>query len=260
MTRAILFPGQGAQVPGMGKDFAQISPDAARLFDEANDVLHYDLKALIFEGPASTLTLTTHAQPAIYVTSAAVTRCLDERGLLRDIGAAAGLSLGEYTANWFAGVFSFADGLRLVKRRGAAMQAASDHPPSGMVSLVGADRDTATKVADAARGDGVLVVANLNAPGQIVLSGDKAACERVLAAAKYLGVRRVIPLQVAGAFHSPLMEPARAALEEALLTTPMSDPRIPIISNVTARSVRRPMLCALLCVNKWWPPFSGRIP
>ncbi len=237
MATAILFPGQGAQFPGMGKDFAAFAPEAARLFDEANDVLGYDIKSLCFEGPADQLTLTTHAQPAIYITSAAVTMAMSAAGRLGNVGAAAGLSLGEYTALWFAGVFTFADGLRLVKRRGTAMQAASDFPPSGMVSLVGADRATAYRVADAARGGGVLVVANINAPGQIVLSGDKEACGRVPDAAKELGVRRAIPLQVAGAFHSPLMEPARAALLEALAATPMQDPRIPVVSNVTAKAV-----------------------
>lgn len=238
MTKtAILFPGQGAQTPGMGKDFSAACPESAALFAEANDILGYDLRALCFEGPSETLTLTTHAQPAIYVTSAAVTAALRSAGKLDDVVAAAGLSLGEYTALWFAGAFSFADGLRLVKKRGAAMQAASDAPPSGMVSLVGADRDAAEKTAAAARGDGVLVVANLNAPGQIVLSGDKEACARVPEAAKAFGIRRAIPLQVAGAFHSPLMEPARAALVEALDATPMHDLRIPVVSNVTGKAV-----------------------
>lgn len=237
MKTAVLFPGQGAQAPGMGRDFAERHPSAARVFAEANDVLGYDLRALCFEGPAETLTLTTHAQPAIYVCSAAVATVLRETGRLEGTIAAAGLSLGEYTALWFAGAYSFADGLRLVKRRGAAMQAASDAVRSGMVSLLGADRATAARVADLARGDGVLVVANLNGPGQIVLSGDLEACGRVPAAAKEAGVRRAIPLQVAGAFHSPLMAPAEAELERALAETKVSDPRLPVVSNVTGRPV-----------------------
>ncbi len=222
----------------MGRDFADRFPAAARVFAEANDVLGYDLLRLCFDGPAAELTLTTHAQPAIYTCSVAVTEALREQGLLTDVGAAAGLSLGEYTALWFAGVFSFADGLRLVKRRGAAMQAAADAARSGMVSLLGADRATAEAVAEKARAGGVLVVANINAPGQIVLSGDSDACGRVPAAAKELGVRRAIPLQVAGAFHSPLMAPARAELEAAIAATKLADPRLPVISNVTADVVR----------------------
>ena len=239
MTKtAMLFPGQGAQTPGMGRDFADRFPAAARVFAEANDALGYDLRKLCFEGPAEELTLTTHAQPGIFACSAAVATVLREQGKLADVVAAAGLSLGEYTALWFAGAYSFADGLRLVKRRGAAMQAASDRPRSGMVSLVGADRELAQKVADQAREYGVLVVANLNAPGQTVLSGDLEACGRVPAAAKALGVRRAIPLQVAGAFHSPLMAPAQAELERALADVPMKDPEIPVVSNVTAAPVR----------------------
>jgi [acyl-carrier-protein] S-malonyltransferase len=235
---ALLFPGQGAQAPGMGRDFAERHPAAAAVFAEANEVLGYDLRKLCFEGPAEELTLTTHAQPAIYACSAAVATVLREKGLTSSVVAAAGLSLGEYTALWFAGAYSFADGLRLVKRRGAAMQAASDSPRSGMVSLLGADRETAEKVAAAARGTGVLVVANLNAPGQIVLSGDLEACGRVPAAAKELGVRRAMPLQVAGAFHSPLMAPAQAELERALAETAIRDLALPVVSNVTGAPVR----------------------
>ncbi len=237
-STAVLFPGQGSQSPGMGRDFCERFPSAARVFAEANDVLGYDLRRLCFEGPADQLMLTTHAQAAIFTCSAAVAVVLRERGLDAGVTAAAGLSLGEYTALWFAGAYSFADGLRLVKRRGAAMQAASDSPRSGMVSLLGADRATAENVATAARGDGVLVVANVNAPGQIVLSGDLAACGRVPAAAKELGVRRAIPLAVAGAFHSPLMAPAQAELERALSETAISDPRLPVVSNVTGKPVR----------------------
>src|SRR5262245_50434010 len=179
MATALLFPGQGAQGVGMGKDFAEAHAAARRVFDEANTILGYDLRKLCFDGPADQLTLTTHAQPAIFATSCAVIAVLEEKGLLKDIRAAAGLSLGEYTAVHYAGCLSFADALRLVKRRGAAMQDASDKVKSGMVSLLGADVETAQKIADKARGDGVLVVANINAPGQIVLSGDLEACARV---------------------------------------------------------------------------------
>jgi [acyl-carrier-protein] S-malonyltransferase len=234
---AFLFPGQGAQTPGMGKDFAEGRTEAAAIFAEANDVLGYDLRKLCFEGPADELTLTTHAQPAIFTCSVAVATALRAAGKA-EASAAAGLSLGEYTALWFAGAFDFAAGLKLVKRRGAAMQAASENPKSGMVSLLGADRATAEKVAEKARGAGVLVAANFNAPGQIVLSGDLDACGRVPAAAKELGVRRAIPLQVAGAFHSPLMPPPEAELRLALAETDIRDPKIPVVANATAAPLK----------------------
>jgi [acyl-carrier-protein] S-malonyltransferase len=234
---AILFPGQGAQTVGMGKDFASAHPGARRVFDEADEILGYALSRLCFEGPAADLTLTSHAQPAIFATSVAVVAVLRERGLLDGVTAAAGLSLGEYTAVHFAGFLSFEDALRLVKRRADAMQAASDRVRSGMVSLLGADEATARRIADEARGDGVLVVANLNAPGQVVLSGDLEACGRVPAVAREAGVRRATPLQVAGAFHSPLMEPARLELEAALADVRIADPGVPVVSNVTAAAV-----------------------
>jgi [acyl-carrier-protein] S-malonyltransferase len=237
MSVGLLFPGQGAQAVGMGKDFAASHDAARKVFDEANSILGYDLRQLCFEGPADQLTLTTHAQPAIFTTSCAVIAVLREKGLLKDVLATAGLSLGEYTAVHYAGCLSFADALRLVKRRGAAMQDASDKVRSGMVSLLGADVETAQKIADKARGDGVLVVANINAPGQIVLSGDLEACARVPEAAKELKVRRATQLQVAGAFHSPLMAPARAALEQALKDVPIRDAAIPVVTNVTAAPV-----------------------
>jgi [acyl-carrier-protein] S-malonyltransferase len=235
----LLFPGQGAQAVGMGKDFADAFEAARRVFDEADRVLGYPLSRLCFEGPADELTLTTHAQPAIFTTSLAVVAVLREKGLLADVRATAGLSLGEYTAVHFAGCLSFADALRLVKRRGTAMQAAADRVKSGMVSLLGADLATAREIADAARGDGVLVVANVNGPGQIVLSGDLEACARVPEAAKAKGVRRSTPLQVAGAFHSPLMEPARIELEAALREVPIRDAAIPVVSNASAAPVTK---------------------
>ncbi|MEE2713555.1 MAG: ACP S-malonyltransferase, partial [Planctomycetota bacterium] len=233
---AILFPGQGAQSVGMGAALCERHPAARAIFDEADDVLGYSLSSICFEGPADELIRTDRAQPAIYVTSVAAVKALEEAGQLdRDgFGASAGLSLGEYTACWFAGVFSFADGLRVVQRRGTAMQEACNLEPSGMVSLIGADRDKAEAVCDAARGDDVLVVANLNSPGQVVLSGSQAACERAQGAAKELGIRRAIPLKVAGAFHSPLMETARASLEAALADADICDARVPVYSNVTA--------------------------
>jgi [acyl-carrier-protein] S-malonyltransferase len=239
VATALLFPGQGAQAVGMGKDFAAAFGAARSVYEEAGKVLGYDLARLCFEGPADQLTLTTHAQPAIFATSVAVVAVLRERGILADVRATAGLSLGEYTAVHYAGCMSFADGLRLVKRRGAAMQAASDLVKSGMVSLLGADLESAREIADRARGSGVLVIANINGGGQIVLSGDQEACARVPEIARALKVRRATVLQVAGAFHSPLMEPARLDLEQALRDIPIKDASIPVISNVTGAPVTK---------------------
>lgn len=220
----------------MGQDWHAAHPVARERFAEADEVLGFALSKICFEGPEAELVRTDHAQPAILATSVAAIESLvaDGRLDLAAVQAAAGLSLGEYTALWAAGALSFADALRLVHRRGAAMQRASEARPSGMVSLLGADRETAEAVCEAARGDDVLVVANLNAPGQVVVSGDLAACERAPAAAKEVGLRRAIPLKVAGAFHSPVMEPARAELVEALADVEVKVPRFPVYSNVNA--------------------------
>jgi len=236
IDHGLLFPGQGAQAVGMGKDLAEELPEARKTFAEADAILGYELSKLCLEGPMETLTRTNHAQAAIFVSSVATIRGLEAAGRFdrAAVKATAGLSLGEYTALWFAGCFSFEDGLRLVQIRGDAMQAASDAVPSGMMSLIGADREGAEKVCDLARQDGVLVVANLNAPGQVVISGDLEACGRAPAAAKEVGIRRALPLRVAGAFHSPLMEPARARLVAALDETSIEDPSLCIVSNVTA--------------------------
>ncbi len=236
---AVLFPGQGAQKVGMGKDWAERSAPAREIFEEADRVLGYSLSRLCFEGPAEDLNRTEHAQPAIFVTSLAAIAACEHAGTLKrsEVGAVAGLSLGEYTALAYAGAFDFAGGLRLVRTRGRAMQSAAELEPSGMVTLLGADRAMAEKLCDAARASGVLVVANLNAPGQVVLAGDRAACGRAVEMAKTVGVKRAIPLVVAGAFHSPLMEPARAALKEALAQTRVRAPDRLLVSNVTAAKV-----------------------
>jgi [acyl-carrier-protein] S-malonyltransferase len=248
----------------MGKDFAQAFGAARSVFEEADRVLGYAISKLCFEGPADQLTLTTHAQPAIFTTSVAVVAVLRERGSLKDVRATAGLSLGEYTAVHYAGCLAFADALRLVKRRGAAMQAASDLVKSGMVSLLGADLETAGEIADLARGDGVLVVANVNGPGQIVLSGDLEACGRVPEIAKGKKVRRVTQLQVAGAFHSPLMEPARLELEKALRDVAIKDATIPVVCNATAKATKaaseiRELLARQLTSPVLWEQSMGAL-
>ena len=236
---ALLFPGQGAQAVGMGKALCDALPGAKETFGLASEILGFSLEKLCFEGPASELTRTDNAQVAIYVTSLATLRGLEAAGHFDpgSVEGAAGLSLGEYSAHCFAGTIDFEAGLRLVRLRGTAMQEASEAQPSGMVSLIGADEDSAAALCDQAREDGILVVANLNAPGQVVISGDRDACARAAELAKGHGIRRAIPLDVAGAFHSPVMEPARERLKAALDATSFADPRIPVYANVSSEAV-----------------------
>lgn len=235
-NKAMLFPGQGAQKVGMAADFVEKFSLAREYFDRADECLGYQLSKLVLDGPDEELTLTKYCQPAIYLTSIAIAEVLKAEGhsAVANIDCCAGLSLGEYSALYFAGVFSFEDGLKLVASRGAAMQLASDEPASGMVSLLGADLEKANAVAAAAAEGEVMVVANLLSPGQIVLSGSQSACARVPALAKELGVKRAIPLKVAGAFHSPLMAPAASTLTAELLKVEMSVPRIPVVTNASA--------------------------
>jgi len=234
LKTTILCPGQGAQTVGMGVAWADASPAAARTFDEADEILGLKLATLCREGPAETINRTDVAQPALYVCATASYRALVEQAGEPPIASAAGLSIGEYTALHLAGVFSFEDGLRLVARRGRLMQDAAEASAGGMVALIGADSDQADQVCrDAAEGD-ILVCANYNAPGQIVLSGHKAACERAVTAAPAVGVKAV-SLAVAGAFHSPLMQPAADGMAEALASVEFAAPRWPVWSNVTAR-------------------------
>jgi [acyl-carrier-protein] S-malonyltransferase len=241
----ILCPGQGAQAVSMGKAWHAASPEARAVFAAADrrlgDRLGSPLSRICFEGPAERLNQTDVSQPAIYVTSVACWRALlAARGAGADAGvkeagviAAAGLSLGEYTALHIAGAFSFEDGLELVVLRGRAMQDAADAAPSGMVALIGADESQAQVVCDEARGDEVLVCANFNAPGQVVISGSKGACARAAQVAESKGLRASV-LAVAGAFHSPLMASAADRLRDALAGTRIFPPRCTVISNVTA--------------------------
>ncbi len=234
LKTTILCPGQGAQTVGMGVAWADASPAAAQTFDEADEILGDKLSTKCREGPAETINRTDVAQPALYVCATASYRALVEQEGEPPIASAAGLSLGEYTALHLAGVFSFEDGLRLVARRGRLMQEAAEASAGGMVALIGADPDQADQVCrDAAEGD-ILVCANFNAPGQIVLSGHVAACERAVTAASGIGVRAA-PLAVAGAFHSPLMQSAADGMAEALAAVEFATPRWQVWSNVTAR-------------------------
>lgn len=236
MKIAFLFPGQGAQSVGMGVALAESVPAAKELFVRANDILGYDLLKLCAEGPAERLDATEHSQPALFVCSLAALEKLkgEQPSIVDEAVATAGLSLGEYTALVFAGAMDFDTGLRLVRERGLAMQAASDAIPSGMVSILGLSREKIEELCDQARQGDVLQVANLLCPGNIVVSGAKGACARVKQLAEAAGAMKVIPLSVAGAFHTPIMQPAYERLSAAVDKADIKSPRIPVLSNVDA--------------------------
>jgi [acyl-carrier-protein] S-malonyltransferase len=231
----ILCPGQGAQAVAMGKDYFAKSAAARSIFEQANAQLGFDLASLCFEGPEDRLNQTDISQPAIYVTGIACFAAAKETGLIHPetITAFAGLSLGEYTALHLAGAFTFADGLRLVAARGKFMQEAAVATPSGMVSIIGADEAAVVALCESAAQGDVLVPANFNSPGQIVVSGTLAACGRIAAAAEAAGYR-AIPLKVAGAFHSPLMQSGADRMAAELEKADLRLPATPVYANVTA--------------------------
>ncbi len=234
---AFLFPGQGAQHVGMGRSIAEKLPAARQLYEQADEILGFRLSRLCFEGPAAELDTTAVSQPAIFVTSLAALELLRSENpqAAESCALAAGLSLGEYTALVFAGALSFADGLRVVKRRGEAMQQASDATPSGMVSLLLLDREKVESIRDRAAATGYIQIANYLCPGNLALSGEKAACEAAAELAAAEG-GKAVPLAVARAFHTKLMKPADERLAEALASVTISRPRIPVLSNVDAQS------------------------
>ncbi len=240
-SEAILFPGQGAQFPGMGRDWAEAFPRAREVFEEADEALGFALSEVVWSPEGDQVHRTDVAQPGILTTSAAILAVLVERGLEpARASLTAGLSLGEYTALVCAGALDFADAVRLVRLRGEAMQAASEACPSSMTSLMGADLATAEALAAVGRRHGICSVANLNGPGQVVLSGELAALDAVEAEAKNHGVKRAVRLSVAGGFHSECMRPAAQRLERALAEVELRAPRIPFVSNVTAAPLDDP--------------------
>jgi [acyl-carrier-protein] S-malonyltransferase len=227
---ALLFAGQGAQTVGMGQDFAQNSPAAQAWFDRANAVLGYDLTSICFNGPEPELTKTEHAQPGIFLVSWVAFRLLKERVPSLGFQATAGLSLGEFTALTAAGAMSFEDGLKVVRQRGRFMQEACAATQGGMAAIIGLDESPTREVCAQAG----VVLANLNCPGQLVISGATDKITQACELAKAKGAKRALPLPVAGAYHSPLMAGAQPKLQAELERVSLALPAVPVIANVTA--------------------------
>ncbi len=245
MARALVFPGQGSQAVGMGRELAEAFADARLVFDEVDDALDQKLSKLMCEGPESDLTLTENAQPALMAVSLAVVAVLKKQGGLEIAKAArfvAGHSLGEYSALCAAGTFSLADTARLLKLRGRSMQKAVPVGQGAMAALMGADLEAAQAIAaEAAAETGkVCAAANDNAPGQVVISGDAVAVDRAIAIAAAKGFKRAVKLPVSAPFHCPLMQPAADAMAEALAGVAMSAPVVPLVANVIARAISDP--------------------
>jgi len=236
MKTAFLFPGQGAQLVSMGKDIAGQFPLGAEIFNRADQILGYELSKICFEGPAEKLDTTTISQPGIFVTSAAIFEVLKNEAsdkMIADVTA--GLSLGEYTALYAAGLISFDDCLILVQERGRAMQAAAGAARGGMVSIIGLDEGQVRQLCERARAGGILEPVNFNCPGQIVVSGDSAACRRAEKLAAEFGAIKAVGLDVAGAFHTRLMAPAAEALKQAVDKTRIAEPAgIKTLANINA--------------------------
>ena len=230
MSDCCIFAGQGAQVPGMGKDFAEADAEAMALFDKANAVLGFDLKKICFEGPAEELTKSNVCQPAIFVTSYAAYRAFQKKRPT-SFACAAGLSLGEWGALCAAGVLDFDATLTVLEARGRFMQEACAATPSAMIAIVGASADQLKELCEKTG----CTVANINSAAQQVLSGSKDAVVQAAAIAKELGIKRAIPLQTAGAFHSPFMAPAREKLAPVLDAIAFHVPQFPVLSNVTGQ-------------------------
>lgn len=254
MTTAFIFPGQGSQAVGMGQALAAASPAARALFEEVDDALGQKLSRLMFEGPEDELTLTANAQPAIMASSLAVLRVLEAEGGVRlpeRAAFVAGHSLGEYSALAAAGALEVAETARLLRVRGNAMQAAVAPGGGAMAAILGLDRDAVARVvAEAAAGGGTVAVANDNAPGQVVISGDAETVARAIALARDAGARRAMPLAVSAPFHCALMAPAATAMAEALAGARLMAPLVPVIANVTAAPVVDPAAIRALLVEQ----------
>jgi [acyl-carrier-protein] S-malonyltransferase len=253
MTKAFVFPGQGSQAVGMGRELAEAFAPARLVFEEINDALDQNLSKLMFKGPDDELRLTENAQPALMAVSMAIVRVLaEEGGIVLDDKAAfvAGHSLGEYSALAAAGAIGVADTARLLKLRGQSMQEAVPVGEGAMAALLGLDLDTAREVAEEAAEDEVCDVGNDNAAGQVVLSGATAAIERAMEIAKGKGARRAVSLPVSAPFHCAMMAPAAEVMEKALEETEIVAPSVPLVANVTAASVEDPHTIRRLLVEQ----------
>ncbi len=251
MSRAFVFPGQGAQTVGMGRDLADAYPVAKAVFDEVDDALGEKLSALIWDGDIETLTLTANAQPALMATSLAAFRALEAEGVT--ISAAsfvAGHSLGEYSALAAAGALTVSDCARLLRTRGKAMQEATPVGTGAMAAILGLDLDAVREVADAAAQGDVCQAANDNDPAQVVVSGDKAAVERAVEIAKEKGAKRALLLPVSAPFHSALMAPAAEVMKSALAEVAITAPAVPVVANVRAEAVSDPETIRQLLVEQ----------
>lgn len=253
MSKICMFAGQGAQIPGMGKDFADADAETMALFDKANAVLGFDLKKICFEGPAEELTKSNICQPAIFVTSYAAYQALQKKCPV-EFAAAAGLSLGEWGALCVAGVLDFDATLTVLEARGRFMQEACAAEPSGMIAVMGASAEQLDELC-AKTG---CTVANINSAAQQVLSGSKDQIAAAAATAKEIGIKRAIPLATAGAFHSAFMAPAREKLAPVLDTVKWNAPKIPVLSNVTGKphssdpaAIKDLMLEQITCTTNW---------
>lgn len=239
MSRAFVFPGQGAQTIGMGRELAAAYPAAKAVFDEVDEALGEKLSALIWEGESAELTLTANAQPALMATSIAALRALEAEGhAVTEAAFVAGHSLGEYSALCAAGALSLPDTARLLRIRGQAMQEAVPVGEGAMAALLGLDFETAMEVAAEAAGDEVCQAANDNDPAQVVVSGHKAAVERAVVIAKEKGAKRALLLPVSAPFHSSLMQHAAGVMANSLAATEIRDPVVPVVANVRAEAVQ----------------------
>lgn len=246
MKTALLFSGQGAQKVGMGKDLYESSPTARALYDKADEILGWKLTELCFNGPEEALTETKVCQPALFVHGFVVHALMQEAGLIEDASVAMGLSLGEVTSLAVAGVFDFETGLRVVAERGRLMQEACEQTDGSMASIIGVERDVVAAFCE----EHDVQMANLNCPGQIVISGESEKIAAAVEEGVKRGFRRVIPLKVAGAYHSRLMEPARQKFEDFLKTIEFSKPNCRVLTNTTGKEVEEPDMIRQALVNQ----------
>ncbi|QIR86006.1 ACP S-malonyltransferase [Paracoccus sp. AK26] len=249
--RAFVFPGQGAQTIGMGRELAEVYPAAREVFDRVDEALGEKLSELIWTGDIETLTLTQNAQPALMATSMAAFRAMETEGItIRDANFVAGHSLGEYSALCAAGALTLEDTARLLRLRGQAMQEAVPVGQGAMAAILGLDFATVDRIAREAGGEGVVQAANDNDPGQVVISGNKDAVERAAAAMKEAGAKRALMLPVSAPFHSVLMQPAAAVMANALAGVDIQPPAVPLVANVRAEAVTEPGAIRRLLVEQ----------